>query len=247
MRKSAILACTVATAMTLTTVSGQPSATSKLPDGPGKELVQAASLSCRIASAITRAQGYDKAVRCWAVMSTMIKLPRARAAPIAESLAERFREQPERRPTMVDGPAESDMQEWTVPSLGQRSRDPAQAPDGSIWWTGMWASLAGHVDISTGEMQEFHLPPEAVHHSIVPDRDDKIWYAGNSNGTIGMLDPNSGLITEYPTQAGNPRIATCHHDGKLYFTAQRAGELGLLDPESGDLAGIETEPRPYGI
>jgi len=96
-------------------------------------------------------------------------------------------------------------------------------------------------------MKEFALPPEARPHSIVPDEDGNIWYTGNSNGTIGKLDPATGEITEYETQAGDPHTAIFHPNGFLYFTAQRAGMLGRLDPQTGDLIEIETEPRPYGI
>ncbi|MCH6552398.1 MAG: PQQ-binding-like beta-propeller repeat protein, partial [Planctomycetes bacterium] len=62
-----------------------------------------------------------------------------------------FPEQPGRRPTLISGDASIEFTEWMVPTLGQRSRDPVEAPDGSIWWTGMWASLAGRLDPETGE------------------------------------------------------------------------------------------------
>ncbi len=81
----------------------------------------------------------------------------------------------------------------------------------------------------------------------MPDQHGNIWYTGNSNGTIGMLDPETGIITEYKTQAGDPHTATFHPNGNLYFTAQRAGMLGRLDPETGELTEIETQRRPYGI
>ena len=62
-----------------------------------------------------------------------------------------------------------------------------------------------------------------------------------------MLDPATGEITEYDTQAGDPHTATFHPNGLLYFTAQRAGMLGRLDTKTGELTEIETESRPYGI
>ena len=83
--------------------------------------------------------------------------------------------------------------------------------------------------------------------SILPDAQGNIWYTGNSNATIGMLDPESGLITEYATEAGDPHTAVFHPNGNLYFTAQRAGMLGRLDPATGDLHEIDTRKRPYGI
>ena len=137
--------------------------------------------------------------------------------------------------------------EWIVPTLGQRSRDAAEATDGSIWWTGMWASLAGRLDPETGEMREYQLPQEARPHTIVPHEDGSIWYTGNSNATVGRLDPETGEITEYPTRARDPHSAVFHPNGMFYFTAQQAAMLGRLDPETGELTEIDTEPRPYGI
>ncbi len=233
------------TALTLDSSAQRTSA--QLPDGTGKELVQTYCTSCHRASTITRSVGYSSPEKWHDLFSTMIALPDADAKVIADYLAEHFAEKTERRPVLIDGPLEIEITEWIAPTLGQRSRDPIEAPDGSIWWTGMWASLIGHLDPETGKMEEFPLPPEAKPHSIVPDEDGNIWYTGNSNATIGMLDPATGEITEYPTRAGDPHTATFHPNGKLYFTAQRAGVLGRLDPATGDLKEVDTEPRPYGI
>ena len=226
---------------------GQQPAPGTLPEGVGKELVQQHCSSCHAIATITRAAGYSTTDEWRRVMATMIDLPAAQAQTMAVYLAEHFPEDVSRRPNLIAGDTEIEIIEWMVPTLGQRSRDPAEAPDGSIWWTGMWASLAGRLDPKTGEMEEFRLPPTARPHTIVPDADGNIWYTGNSNATIGRLDPQTGLVTEYPTEAGDPHSAAWHPNGKLYFTAQRAAVLGRLDPETGKVTEIPTEPRPYGI
>jgi virginiamycin B lyase len=177
----------------------------------------------------------------------MVKLPDAQANTIARYLAEHFPAKPGRKPVLVAGDTRIDITEWQAPTLGQRVRDPVEAPDGSIWWTGMWASLVGHLDPETGAMEEYHLPITARPHSIVPDAEGNIWYTGNSNASIGKLDPATGEITQYPTQSADPHTATFHPNGKLYFTAQNAGMLGMLDPATGELKEVATEPRPYGI
>ena len=237
----------ISVACAVTSAQGQRPAAPELPDGAAKELVETLCTSCHRASTITRTAGYDSPERWREVMASMIELPEAEAQKIAEYLAEHFPEKAERRPTIVDGPIEIEITEWIVPTLGQRSRDPIEAPDGSIWWTGMWASLVGRFDPDTGEMKEYPLPPEARPHSIVPDDGGNIWYTGNSNGTIGKLDPATGEITEYETEAGDPHTAIFHPNGLLYFTSQRAGMLGRLDPETSELTEVQTEPRPYGI
>ena len=221
---------------------GQPV---QLPDGVGQELVQANCTQCHGLNMIPRsgftADGWE------ALIDTMVALPDMQSKTVARYLAEHFPERPERRPTLVPGDTSIEITEWIVPTLGQRSRDPVEAPDGSIWWTGMWASLAGRLDPKTGTMEEFRLPPEARPHTIVPDADGNIWYTGNGNATIGKLDPRTSEITEYQTQARDPHSAVFHPDGRLYFTAQGAGMLGRLHPESGELTEIETEARPYGM
>ena len=217
-----------------------------LPTGAGQQLVQSLCAQCHGLNRITRSSGYDQAG--WrALIDTMMALPDAQANTITKYLTEHFPARPGRSPTLVPGDASIEITEWMVPTLGQRSRDPIQALDGSIWWTGMWASLAGRLDPETGEMEEFHLPPSARPHSILPDVYGNIWYTGNSNGTIGKLDPRTGIITEYKTDARDPHTAVFHPNGDLYFTAQQAGMLGRLDPETGEVAEIPTEPRPYGI
>ncbi len=233
------------TLLALPSLAQRPAAT--LPDGPGKSLVETMCSSCHRTSTIMRSAGYDTVQEWQDVVATMMELPEDQAKAIADYLAEHFPNKPERRPTLVSGDTEIEFIEWMVPTLGQRSRDPVEAPDGSIWWTGMWASLVGRIDPTTGEMKEYLLPPSARPHSIVPDSDGNIWYTGNSNGTIGKLDPETGDITEYATEAGDPHTATFHPNGQLYFTSQRAGMLGRLDPQTGDLTEVKTEARPYGI
>lgn len=218
-----------------------------LPDGAGKGLVESTCTTCHGLRPILRSPGYDTAERWREVFASMVELADAQAETVAAYLAEHFPEEEGRRPTLVEGDATIEITEWMVPTLGQRSRDPAEGPDGDIWWTGMWASLVGRLDPETGEMEEYHLPADARPHSIVPDEEGDIWYTGNSNATIGELDPETGRITEYETEAADPHTPVFHPNGKLYFTAQRAGVLGRLDPETGDLTEIETEPRPYGI
>lgn len=231
---------------------GQPSlaqraAPDQLPEGPGRELVQNLCTTCHTTSTITRAAGFGSAAEWRRVFSTMIDLPDAQADTIAAYLAEHYPEDTSRRPNLIAGDVDIEIIEWTVPTLGQRSRDPAEAPDGSIWWTGMWASLAGRLDPDTGTMEEYRLPPTARPHTIVPDAQGNIWYTGNSNGTIGRLDPKTGEVTEYQTEARDPHSATFHPNGNLYFTAQQSGMLGRLNPATGELVEIPTEPRPYGI
>ena len=230
----------------------QPGAAVELADGDGKELAQGICSACHPVSMITRSVGYtDDGWRH--LIGTMINLPEPQAAQIAGYLATHYPPTGARAPTLVPGDIEVTVTEWTVPTLGQRSRDPISHSDGSIWWTGMWASLVGRLDPATGEMQEYRLDPAARPHSIIEGPDGRIWYSGNGNGTIGRLDPVTGDIRVYllnDPDARDPHTMAWAEDGALWFTLQNSNMLGRLEPESGDvwLTDMPTErTRPYGL
>ena len=218
----------------------------QLPEGAGRELVQASCASCHGLNQITSSAGYDK--NGWSsLVATMVTVPKDQVDVLAGYLAANYPEKPERRPTLVPGNATIKITEWLVPTLGQRSRDPIEAPDGSIWWTGMYASLVGRLDPKTGAMKEYPLPQTARPHTIVPDSAGNIWYTGNSNATLGKLDPATGKITEYKTTARDPHSAVFHRNGLMYFTAQNARVIGRFSPVTGETTEVPTEPNPYGI
>ena len=223
-----------------------------LPEGPGKDLIELACTQCHRASTILRSAGYDK--HGWHhLVDTMIELPEPLATRALTYLTTHFPPTEERRPVLVPGDTEISFKEWTVPTLGQRPRDPLQTPDGTIWWAGMWGSLIGRLDPVTGEMREYRLDRTAQPHSVINDRDGNIWYTGNGNGTVGRLDPETGEIEVYPMpdpQARDPHTPVFTSDGALWFTLQNSNMLGRLVPGTGEikLITLPTEDaKPYGI
>ena len=117
----------------------EASSTAALPDGMGKELVQRACTTCHGVNQISNSTGYTKE-RWQALFGNMIKLPDPQADTVAQYLATHFPHKPGREPKLVPGPVQISFREWQVPTLGQRSRDPVQSPDGMIWWAGHWAT-----------------------------------------------------------------------------------------------------------
>jgi virginiamycin B lyase len=228
--------------------------TAGLPDGDGKELVEAVCIGCHETNQITRSSGYTRAG--WQeLIGTMIDLsgsPQEQGA-IVDYLATHFPPNDHRAPRLMPGDAEIAFQEWQVPTLGQRSRDPVEAADGAIWWAGQWGNLIGRIDPATGAMTEYPLPESALPHTVTLDDAGNVWYTGNKNGTVGMLDPRTGAITEHPMPdpaAKDPHTAVFDADGILWFTLQQSNMIGRLDPTSGDirLVTMETpDARPYGI
>ena len=159
-----------------------------------------------------------------------------RTEKIAGYLATHFPSSKKRAPKLIPGSNQISFKKWTVPTLGQRSRDPVEAADGTIWWAGQWGNLIGKINPKTGEMKEYPLPDRAKSHSVTLDRAGNVWYTGNKNGTIGKFDPKTEKITEYkmPNPAARePHTAIFDSNGILWFTLQHSNMVGRLDPTTG--------------
>jgi virginiamycin B lyase len=225
-----------------------------LPDGNGKDLVAAMCTGCHQTDQITRSSGYTR--EHWKeLIGTMMDLSpdQATQATITQYLAEKFPPNTERAPKLLPGPAQVTFKEWVVPTLGQRSRDPVEAPDGTIWWVGQIGNLIGRINPATGEMKEYQLPPNAKPHTVTIDAQGTPWYTGNGNGTIGKFDPATGKITEYKMpdpNAKDPHTAVFDQRGIMWFSLQNSNMIGRFDPGSGDVK-LVTAPRPnarpYGV
>ncbi|WP_299599443.1 cytochrome C [uncultured Microbulbifer sp.] len=225
-----------------------------LPEGEGRELVETQCSACHPVSRITQSLGYSR--DDWLALSaTMVDIsaePKRRDI-IADYLATYFPPNDRRAPTIVDGDVQVSFREWVVPTLGQRARDPVEAPDGSVWWAGQWGNLIGRINPLTGEMREFPLPTGAMPHSVTPDIDGNVWYTGNKNATIGRLNPANGDIQVYDmpdASARDPHTAVFDTGGTLWFTLQHANQIGRLDPGTGKISLVEmprSGARPYGI
>ncbi|MDP2621098.1 MAG: hypothetical protein Q8P46_13165 [Hyphomicrobiales bacterium] len=227
---------------------------SGLPEGAGKELVGNVCTACHRTNQITRSSGYSR--EGWKELtSTMIDLsgsPEERDR-ITQYLAANFPPNARRAPKLMSGSAEIAFTEWVVPTLGQRSRDPIEAADGSVWWAGQWGNLIGRIDPATGAMTEYPLPANSMPHSVTLDRAGNVWFTGNKNGTVGKFDPMSGKISVYKMPdpaARDPHTPIFDKEGILWFTLQQSNMLGRLNPETGDIK-LVTMPtpgsKPYGI
>jgi virginiamycin B lyase len=225
-----------------------------LPEGAGKELVEGMCTACHQTSQITRSSGYTR--EGWKELtSTMIDLSASpeQQAEITQYLATHFPPSTERAPRLMPGEAEIAFKEWQVPTLGQRSRDPVEASDGSIWWAGQWANLVGRIDPATGEMKEYELPANSMPHTVTLDHAGHVWFTGNKNGTIGRLDPVTGEVEVYEMPdpaAEDPHTAVFDEAGILWFTLQQSNMVGRLDPATGEIKLVTMRTpgsRPYGI
>ncbi|HUQ28190.1 MAG TPA: hypothetical protein VM051_06340 [Usitatibacter sp.] len=136
--------------------------------------------------------------------------------------------------------------EWDVPTP-KFARDPAPAPDGSMFIAVMQGNKIARFDPATKKFQEWDMPAGAKPHGLVVDKKGIVFYTGNGNGTIGRLDPATGKVTEFKAPSGgSPHTIIQAADGTLWFTEQ-GGHIGRLDPASGVIREYETRGGPYGL
>jgi virginiamycin B lyase len=238
-------------AIPVSTQRGGPPAV--LPDGAGKELVQATCTKCHAINLVVNSAGGSR--QEWEQLFTsMVAVADGDRATIGEYLAKNFPEKPRPAAVVIPGDTKVNIREWVVPSLGSRPHDPLATPDGSIWWTGQWANVLGRLDPKTGAMKEFPLKtPGSGPHGLTADAAGNIWYTGNSKAHVGKLDPKTGTVTEYPMPdpaARDPHTPIFDKKGMLWFTLQQANMVGRLDPKTGEIKLVampQARSLPYGM
>ena len=248
---AAVLLAIGSTSVLAQTPSGPPA----LPEGPGKDLVQGICTACHQTREIERSMGYTK--EGWRELtSTMIDLSKTpeQQEQVLSYLAAHFPAGKNPRPAkQVDGDVQITFREWAMPSLGQRSRDPVQAPDGKIWYVGQFGNVIGRIDPASNEIKEWPLPSGAYPHNVTLDKDGTPWWTGNKNGTIGKFDLKTEKHTVYkmPNPAvKDPHTAEFDQNGILWFSAQNSDYIGRLDPASGDVKVWKVQTpnaKPYGV
>lgn len=145
------------------------------------------------------------------------------------------------------------IKEWTVPWTKTRPRDPAVAPDGSVFFVGQVGNYIARLDPTSGEFKKYEIDPGTNPHNLIVDAKGQVWYAGNRNGMIGRLDPASGAITRYPmpdSTARDPHTMVFDKQGNIWFTLQTSNFVGHLTTATGKITLVKmTSPRgrPYGI
>lgn len=230
-------------------------AAQSLPDGPGKELVQGVCTTCHQANMITRSSGYNEAH--WKeVIATMIDLSKTPEvqSEIVAYLTKNYPPTFNKRPSKpVAGEHQVRFKEWTGLKLGQRSRDPVEGPDGSIWYVGQYGNLVGRINPTTGEVKEWDLPEKTLPHNVTLDAAGTPWITGNGNGTMVKFDPASGTSTVYKMPdpaARDPHTAIFDKAGILWFTLQQSDMFGRMDPKTADIKVVKAPTKgakPYGI
>jgi virginiamycin B lyase len=139
--------------------------------------------------------------------------------------------------------------EWSVPTP-RFARDPAVAPDGSIYIAVMSGNKVARFDPKAKTFKEWNLPSGHRPHGLLVDKSGIVWTTGNGNGTIGRLDPTSGNITEVktPSEGGGPHTLVITEDGgTIWFTMQSGNKIASLDMKAGAIREYPTAGGPYGL
>jgi virginiamycin B lyase len=140
-----------------------------------------------------------------------------------------------------------EVSEWPVPTP-KFARDPAIAPDGSIFISVMHGDKIAHFDPTTQKFTEWDLPSGAHPHGLLVDRRGIVWYTGNGNGTIGRLDPKTGKVTESKAPSGgDPHTLVIDDAGIIWFTVQGGNRVGRMDTATGKITEFKMAGGPYGL
>lgn len=165
--------------------------------------------------------------------------------------------------TQAQAPSAVPLQEYSVPwGREGRPRDPAVAPDGSVFFVGQAGSAptgnyVARLDPKTGAFRKYELDPGTNPHTCIVDARGYVWYSGNRNGTIGRLDPSAGQITRYPipdSTVKDPHTMAFDRQGNIWFTAQQSNAVGFLNVSTGKFRIVKPpipegkrSTNPYGI
>ena len=145
------------------------------------------------------------------------------------------------------------MREWTVPTLGQRCRDPVQAPDGSIWWAGMWANLVGRINPQYRRSYGIHPAGKrkAPHRDARPARQYLVHGKQQRHHRQTRSAHGDDHRYKMPDPAAkDPHTAIFDKKGNLWFTLQVSNMVGRLVPATGEIRLVKMptlDSRPYGI
>ncbi|QBD78064.1 hypothetical protein EPA93_19515 [Ktedonosporobacter rubrisoli] len=130
----------------------------------------------------------------------------------------------------------------------------AVAADDTIWFAEQYANYIGHYFPHSGQYKLYSLPvlktvdpndknstislPSAPN-DIAFDAQGNVWFTELNADSIGMLDPHTGQIKQFPLspkktiQTLNPYGIAIDPEGIVWFTEVGSNHIGSLDPHTG--------------
>ncbi|MCL4767022.1 MAG: lyase [Hyphomicrobiaceae bacterium] len=136
---------------------------------------------------------------------------------------------------------------------GDAPHDVAVATDGTVWYAGQKAGVAGRLDPATGRVERIPLGRGSAPHGVIIGPDGAPWLTDGGQNAIVRVDPATHEVRVWPLPPErmpytNLNTAAFDGDGRIWFTGQN-GIYGRLDPATGEMK-VWDAPRgrgPYGI
>ena len=143
----------------------------------------------------------------------------------------------------VDGTAAPSIEPASPPTSvsGSPSQPPASESIGPSGPTGS-AEATESAQLAEPVLTEFAVPAGAHPHDVSPAADGGIWYSGQQNGTLGHLDPATGVVREIPLgQGSSPHGVITGPDEAAWITDSGLNAIVRVDAEAEE---ITTFPLP---
>lgn len=141
------------------------------------------------------------------------------------------------------------VREWPV-STPKFARDPAAAPDGSIFISVMSGNKVARFDPRTQTFREWDLPSGHRPHGVLVDKRGIVRTTGNGNGSIGRLDPAAmKVVKEYALPGGNagPYAVTVDGRGMVWVNEINTDTVVRFDPKTEQMRVVQLPSRNTGI
>ncbi len=135
---------------------------------------------------------------------------------------------------------------------GSHPHDVAVAADGTVWYTAQNAGKLGHLDPTSGHIDEVELGDGSAPHGVVIAADGAPWITDGGLNAIVRVEPSTSDVRRFPLPDDRPstnlNTAVFDRSGTLWFTGQ-SGIYGRVDPASGRVEVFDAPNGrgPYGI
>ena len=238
----------------------------QLPEGPGKQIVEAACISCHDISQFARVnfarEDWDVAVNTMAASGAPLK--KEEIPLVIDYMAKNFKG--DNTPgVLVPGPVQATITEWDVPTPHSMPHDSFYTKRGGFtWYSGEFANVLGRFEAKTQKFEEIHLRPGSSPYALVEHAGSgvqgTIYFTSHTGGFIGEFDPNTRNVREF--RIAGPKLLL--HDiafdpnGVVWFTVMAArppqypqgSKIGSVNIFSSEIKLADTPTRdvsPYGL
>ena len=145
-------------------------------------------------------------------------------------------------------PFSGKISEWPVPT-SKYSRDPAIAPDGSVYFAAKAGDMIARFDPRSKSFQEWNLPAGTRPRGLLVTREGKVVFGGSGNNAIGELDPSNGSVKLYsiPFNDGDPYTLVFDAEENIWFVQRTVGKLAKLERTSGKITEYPIGEDPYSM